>query len=82
MASQVTNYPGPACTGPLNFDPEAGKVSCDFCGSSFELAETESMSLKSIEQNHILKNAIILIYYKLMENFSEEKIDKNRGQKG
>lgn len=42
MVSQVTNYQCPACTGPLNFDPETGKMSCDFCGSSFELAEIEA----------------------------------------
>lgn len=43
MASQVTNYQCPACTGPLNFDPETGKVSCEFCGSSYELAEIEAL---------------------------------------
>ena len=41
--AQVTNYQCPACTGPLNFDPETGKVSCDFCGSSYELAEIEAL---------------------------------------
>lgn len=43
MASQVTNYQCPACTGPLNFDPETGKVACDFCGSSYELTEIEAL---------------------------------------
>ena len=41
--AQVTNYQCPACTGPLNFDPQTGKVACDFCGSSFELAEIEAL---------------------------------------
>ena len=43
MASQVTNYQCPACTGPLNFDPQTGKVTCEFCGSSYELAEIEAL---------------------------------------
>ena len=43
MASQVTNYQCPACTGPLNFDPQTGKLGCEFCGSSFELAYIEEL---------------------------------------
>lgn len=43
MAAQVTNYQCPACTGPLNFSPETGKVACEFCGSSYELAEIEAL---------------------------------------
>ncbi len=41
MANQVTNYKCPACTGPLRFDGETGKLKCDFCGSSYEVAEIE-----------------------------------------
>ena len=43
MADQITNYQCPACTGPLHFSPETGKVLCDYCGSSFELKEIESL---------------------------------------
>lgn len=43
MAAQVTNYQCPACTGPLNFDPETGKLGCEFCGSSFELSYIEEL---------------------------------------
>jgi uncharacterized Zn finger protein (UPF0148 family) len=43
MSTQITNYQCPACTGPLHFDPEIGKLSCDFCGSSFEPAEIEAL---------------------------------------
>ena len=43
MASQITNYQCPACTGPLNFSPQTGKMGCDFCGSEFELAEIEAL---------------------------------------
>ena len=38
MANQVTNYKCPACTGPLRFDSATGKLQCDFCGSSYEVA--------------------------------------------
>lgn len=43
MASQVTNYQCPACTGPLHFSAETGKLDCDFCGSSYETAEIEAL---------------------------------------
>ena len=43
MASQVTNYKCPACTGPLRFDGASGKLQCDFCGSSYEVAEIEKL---------------------------------------
>ena len=50
MVSQVTNYQCPACTGPLNFDPKTGKIACDFCGSSYELAEIEALYAQKDEQ--------------------------------
>lgn len=43
MAAQVTNYQCPACTGPVHFSPETGKVVCDYCGSTYELAEIEAL---------------------------------------
>ena len=43
MASQVTNYQCPACTGPLQFNPQTGKMGCEFCGSVYELAEIEAL---------------------------------------
>ena len=33
MASQVTNYKCPACTGPLHFVGASGKLECDYCGA-------------------------------------------------
>lgn len=39
MATQLTNYQCPACTGPLHFDGASGKLVCDFCGSSYDTAE-------------------------------------------
>ena len=50
MASQVTNYQCPACTGPLQFNPQTGKMGCEFCGSVFELAEIEALYQQKEEQ--------------------------------
>ncbi len=43
MASQVTNYQCPACTGPLHFVGESGKLECDYCGQSYDVAEIEAL---------------------------------------
>jgi len=43
MATEVTNYQCPSCTGPLQFSSESGKVACDYCGESFEVATIELM---------------------------------------
>ena len=43
MAEQITNYQCPACTGPLQFSPDTGKLSCEYCGSVYELAEIEAL---------------------------------------
>ena len=43
MATQLTNYQCPACTGPLHFDGTSGKLVCDFCGSSYDTAEIEAL---------------------------------------
>lgn len=50
MANQVTNYKCPACTGPLRFDSATGKLQCDFCGSSYEVAEIEKLYAEKDEQ--------------------------------
>ncbi len=42
MAEQITNYQCPACTGPLQFSAATGKLECEYCGSSFEVAEIEA----------------------------------------
>ena len=43
MATQLTNYQCPACTGPLHFYGASGKLVCDFCGGSYDTAEIEAM---------------------------------------
>jgi len=43
MPAQITNYQCPACTGPLQYDGTSGKLACEFCGSSFPVAEIEAL---------------------------------------
>lgn len=43
MPTQVTNYQCPACTGPLHYSAKSGKLACDYCGSSFDVAEIETL---------------------------------------
>ena len=43
MPTQVTNYQCPACTGPLHYSAKSGKLECDYCGSSFDVAEIEGL---------------------------------------
>lgn len=43
MASQVTNYKCPACTGPLHFVGASGKLECDYCGTQYEVADIEKL---------------------------------------
>ena len=43
MATGVTTYQCPACTGPLHFVGESGKLECDYCGTSYDVAEIEQI---------------------------------------
>ena len=42
MAENTTNYQCPACTGPLRFDSASGKLCCDYCGSTYDVAQVEA----------------------------------------
>lgn len=61
MATEVTNYQCPACTGPLHYAAESGKLECEYCDSSFEIAEIEALYAKKEEQ--------------AAENFEQEPVD-------
>lgn len=50
MPAQVTNYKCPACTGPLHFGERSGKLECDYCGSTFTVAEVEALYASEDEQ--------------------------------
>ena len=43
MPSQITNFNCPACTGPLNFAGASGKLECEYCGESYEVAAIEEL---------------------------------------
>ena len=43
MAEQITTYQCPACVGPLQYSAATGKLECEYCGSSFEVAEIEAL---------------------------------------
>ena len=50
MPSQVTNYQCPSCTGPLHFVGATGKLECDYCGSTFDVAQIEALYAQKNEQ--------------------------------
>ena len=43
MPTQVTNYQCPSCTGPLHYSGASGTLECDYCGSSYTVAEIEAL---------------------------------------
>ncbi|NLJ40609.1 MAG: hypothetical protein GX352_03215 [Clostridiales bacterium] len=43
MATQITNYQCPACTGPLHFSSASGKLECEYCDKVFEVAAIEEL---------------------------------------
>ena len=42
MATVMNTYQCPVCTGPLHFAAGSGKLECEYCGSSYEVAEIEA----------------------------------------
>ena len=55
MATKITNYQCPACTGPLHFESSTGMLRCDYCGSVFTTAQIEAMYA---EQNAAAEAAV------------------------
>lgn len=50
MPAQVTNYQCPGCTGPLHFVGASGKLECDYCGASYDVAEIEALYAEKEEK--------------------------------
>ena len=50
MASRITNYKCPACTGPLHYEGASGRLECEYCGSSFGVTEIEDLYAEKIEE--------------------------------
>ena len=57
MPTQVTNYQCPACTGPLHYSAKSGKLECDYCGSSFDVAEIEALYARKESEAAAAKQA-------------------------
>ena len=43
MPTQVTNYQCPSCTGPLHFSGASGRLECEYCGASYDVAGIEAL---------------------------------------
>lgn len=43
MPTQISDYQCPSCTGPLHFDSASGMMKCDYCGSTYTVADVEAM---------------------------------------
>lgn len=43
MPTQITDYKCPACTAPLRFEGQSGRLECDYCGASYDVAEMEAL---------------------------------------
>lgn len=46
----VTNYKCPACTGPVHFAGDSGRVECDYCGSSYDISQIEAIYAQQDKQ--------------------------------
>lgn len=46
MATKINTYQCPACTGPLHFGAGSGNLECEYCGSSYTIAEVEAFYAK------------------------------------
>lgn len=49
MSEQVTNYQCPACTGPLHYNGATGRLECEYCGSTFDVAQAEALYARKEE---------------------------------
>ena len=42
MATQITNYQCPSCTGPLHFSAATGYLECEYCRNAYNVADIEA----------------------------------------
>ena len=50
MEATINTYQCPACTGPLHFAADSGKLECEYCGSSFDVSEIEALYAQKEER--------------------------------
>ena len=55
MEAKVMNYQCPACTGPLHFSGETGKLECEYCGNTFD---TETIEMLNEDKEREAKAAV------------------------
>ena len=55
MTEQVTEYICPACGGPMKFDPESGKVKCEYCASLYTIEEA-SREIRDMAEEIVFDN--------------------------
>lgn len=48
--ANINNYQCPCCTGPMRFDGNTGKVVCDYCDTTMDVAEVEALSKERAEK--------------------------------
>ena len=48
MEDTINAYQCPACTGPPHFAAGSGKLECEYCGNSYEVAEVEAFYARSL----------------------------------
>lgn len=75
MPSQVTNYQCPSCTGPLHFSSASGKLECEYCGSSYEVAEIEALYAEKNQQAAVAMQTAEADAEQKEENTSEGEWD-------
>lgn len=46
-----TNHQCPNCTGPLRFDPKTNLLTCDYCGSSFDISQIDEKYAEKINDS-------------------------------
>lgn len=73
MATQITNYQCPNCTGPLRFAEETGQLTCDYCGTNYEVAIIEQLYADKEEAAASADNHPQWDVLAAGENYSEEE---------
>ena len=72
MASQITNYQCPACTGPLHYAGDSGRLECEYCGSSYDVAYIEQLfagkEQASVEAQAKIDERLLTAYQRIRSN--------------
>ena len=78
MATQITNYQCPNCTGPLHFVGASEQLECEYCGTKFDVPVIEQLYADK-EQEAASKGAEPEWDISMTTNFSEDEAAHMRG---